>query len=526
MGGRALVIQVERLGDLIQTTPLLMDLIASDHEAVDLLALEHTAPVVAGLPGLGRVHTLTADQVITLERALKGLDGTGGVAAPVAWETLRGLDLPTYDTVYDACQKRTACFIAGNVGARTIHGGFYGSAGERLLAGDFGTHLVAMFDARRWNRFNLVDFYRGMAGSRARPLGGRPFVEVDEDAGCATPEGPYVVCNPGASREDRRWEPERFAAVADTIHALGFEVVLAGGPADRAIADRVSLAMRRRPANVTGENGVGGMARLIADAELVVTNDTGASHLAAATGTPSVGIFAAGTARETGPWAAGHFAVSPAVGGLDEVDVMGVRAVLEHLLRGASAQNAGRLVRMTGGRLHRSEMLPPTADALGGVILHPLDGLETDEESVLARGLRHLLADQFLGAPFRHPPVRWPGHGASDALGRRFARLERETKALLAAAQHCEARVAAQPASFATEGPALDRELEGLRRVDAAAGPEGLLAAQLRWKLKLLAAREPLAIATAHRVEIEAAFERLHRVTAFLRGEVRAAAAV
>jgi ADP-heptose:LPS heptosyltransferase len=97
-----------------------------------------------------------------------------------------------------------------------------------------------------------------------------------------------VCVHPGATLRSRRWPPERFAAVGDALHACGMPVVLTGSFAEIPLCERVARAMRRRPVNLAGRTTLGGLAALIARARLLVCNDTGVSHLAAAFGTRSV----------------------------------------------------------------------------------------------------------------------------------------------------------------------------------------------------------------------------------------------
>lgn len=106
--------------------------------------------------------------------------------------------------------------------------------------------------------------------------------------------GGYVVIHPGASSPSRRWPPDRYAEVADALTERGLRVVLTGVPAERHIAGAVRARSRSPLLDLTGETSLGGYALLLRNAALVVCNDTGTAHLAAAVGTPSVTVFLAG----------------------------------------------------------------------------------------------------------------------------------------------------------------------------------------------------------------------------------------
>ena len=101
---------------------------------------------------------------------------------------------------------------------------------------------------------------------------------------------PYVCLHPGARLPSRRWPAERFAAVADALARRGYTIVLTGTTDEAAIALKVREAMRRPAANLVGKTSLGTFAALVRRAHLMICNDTSASHIAAATRTPSVVI--------------------------------------------------------------------------------------------------------------------------------------------------------------------------------------------------------------------------------------------
>ena len=101
----------------------------------------------------------------------------------------------------------------------------------------------------------------------------------------------YVVLHPGASDMRRRWLPERFAQVGDALAQQGFQVVITGVGSESDVIDSVIHHMHAPAINTCQRLTLGGLAALLACADLVVSNDTGPLHLADAVGTPNVGIF-------------------------------------------------------------------------------------------------------------------------------------------------------------------------------------------------------------------------------------------
>lgn len=100
--------------------------------------------------------------------------------------------------------------------------------------------------------------------------------------------GAYGCVHPGARFASRRWPPARFAAVADSLADEGLAVVLTGVTDEAPVTRDVARRMRTPPVDLTGKLTLGALAALMRGARLVVCNDTGVSHIAAAVDTPSV----------------------------------------------------------------------------------------------------------------------------------------------------------------------------------------------------------------------------------------------
>jgi ADP-heptose:LPS heptosyltransferase len=102
--------------------------------------------------------------------------------------------------------------------------------------------------------------------------------------------GSYVCVHPGAQLPSRRWYPERFAVVADELAARGFRVVLTGTAGEAALARTVLRRMRTEVVDLVGKTTLGALTALLDGARLLVANDTGVRHIAAARGTPCVAV--------------------------------------------------------------------------------------------------------------------------------------------------------------------------------------------------------------------------------------------
>jgi ADP-heptose:LPS heptosyltransferase len=107
------------------------------------------------------------------------------------------------------------------------------------------------------------------------------------------PDG-YAVLHPGASAPTRRWPVERFARLGDALAKRGLRIVLGGVRAERPLTGQLQGLMSASAVDLAGATSLGEYASLLTNAAVLVSGDTGAAHLAAATGTRSVTIFMAG----------------------------------------------------------------------------------------------------------------------------------------------------------------------------------------------------------------------------------------
>lgn len=119
-----------------------------------------------------------------------------------------------------------------------------------------------------------------------------------------------VIPGVGAKRSNRAWPLESYQQVVTNL--LGqypdLDVVLIGGPAERALSEELMTALgplATRVENTCGRFDILGTAALLAQCDVVVGGDTGPMHLAAATGVPLVGLYGPTALTRTGPLALG-----------------------------------------------------------------------------------------------------------------------------------------------------------------------------------------------------------------------------
>lgn len=116
------------------------------------------------------------------------------------------------------------------------------------------------------------------------------------------PDRPYIAIHPGASAESRRWPAEHFAALARLLARLpDYPLVFTGDESERPLVDSIRTRLTWPVPSLAGALSLGEMAAAIGGARLLIANNTGPVHIAAALGTPVVDLYAL-TNPQHAPW--------------------------------------------------------------------------------------------------------------------------------------------------------------------------------------------------------------------------------
>ena len=271
------------LGDLVMVEPALRRL--RERGAV-------TAVVAPGLSGLLEDCDLV-DRIEIFDR--RGRDrGLGGLVR--AGRRLRGAEAAW---VFGPSLRAAALSAAGRIPLRVGLGG----AGREFFLNDVrrspgkprSRHLVD-----DW--VNLVDPDAAPGSHCAWRVGDRGVTGLAELRTRHDLAGRLVIfgvsANYGVTKE---WPQERFLEVARTLGAEGFRPVFVGSDAPRERERSSAMAQAGGGLDLAGQTDLPTFAALLESADLFVGNDSGPMHLAAALGTPTVGIFGSTSPEWTGP---------------------------------------------------------------------------------------------------------------------------------------------------------------------------------------------------------------------------------
>ncbi len=320
---QVLIINVTRMGDLIQTGPLLSRLrLEWPDVAIDLVVDRSFAPTAALLSGLRQVitydFTRLLDECRTQSKSLVTLmQEMTDWAAP--------LRAAKYDRIVNLTFNRQTGLLASYIGAPDLRGIIAGPDGGPIVQNSWLSYFTDLHRHRRFNRFNLVDLY-AMGGSGPGifsplsvtvPADGRVWADAflrSQDR----PARRWIAVQAGASDIMKAWRPEYFgrAMARLSLHAdVGF--VMIGTAAE---AESIELAKSTYRASggaapildASGRTTLHQLVGLLSRCQLLLTNDTGPMHLAVGVGTPVIDLSVGHVDhQETGPYGPGHWVIQP-----------------------------------------------------------------------------------------------------------------------------------------------------------------------------------------------------------------------
>ena len=309
---RALVIQLARLGDLLQSLPAITELHARYPDMqFDLLCPSHLSEVGRLLPGIEKV--LEWDGAAWQRRAMVAQQDLRAEHLVEVDATLMALAPDRYDCAYVLNQHRRA-LVAGSLLARKVKGPLlHGPLGETLTP--WAAYVRDVAQRCLGQRVHLADAFCGLCG--VSPPGcvvklDPPAVQLPDDLEPIGKHGaPWIALIVGAGETERFVPTEvwrRLMTSFLTSMPQG-RVVLVGTERERAAeiqAPLPALALGRIW-DTTGRTSLGQLAEIFARCHRVIGSDTGPLHLAAALGRPVIGwYFARARVHETGPYGFHH----------------------------------------------------------------------------------------------------------------------------------------------------------------------------------------------------------------------------
>ena len=319
-GERILVRGVNWLGDAVMSIPALQRLREAKPGAhLALLAPEKLAGLWQGQPFIDELILFSPDGgVWQTGRRLREKRFTTGLAFPNSIRSALELWLGGIARRVGLARPFRSLFLTEPVSPRA------GARQMRKRSGAEIRRLVARGTAPApipASAHHVYDYLHLTAalGASLEPLAPQVTVSQEDVAAAAARLGlasarkdkPYLGINPGAEYGPaKRWPAENFVATAIAVSkATGCRWLVFGGPADREFAQAISTALVQKlpteaVTNLAGQTTLRELAGLLKLCRVLLTNDSGPMHLAAAVGTPVVVPFGSTSPEMTGPFMA------------------------------------------------------------------------------------------------------------------------------------------------------------------------------------------------------------------------------
>jgi lipopolysaccharide heptosyltransferase II len=300
-----LVVRVDHLGDVVMTTPAITAIRHSSPGArITLLASRAGAAARRHIPALddaiaydapwtvgtaqGEGRSAQGDKRLVNELCRRGFDAAiiftacAHSALPAALVCrLAGIPMRLGYSREDPCDLLTDWVPDGEVCASGMR---HEVMRQLDLVRSVGFHVC---DERMQFRYEAED----VLSMR------RKFVQAGADL-----LRPYVVVHPGGAASSRHYPAERFGVAAQSVvEATGCGVVFVGGATEATLVTRAQSQMRDPGVSLAGQLTLGELGALIAGAQVMVCNNSGPVHIAAAVGTPVAVLYALTNPQHT-PW--------------------------------------------------------------------------------------------------------------------------------------------------------------------------------------------------------------------------------
>jgi lipopolysaccharide heptosyltransferase I len=293
-----LIIKPSSLGDIVMALPALSALRKSAPFAkISWLIRPEFAPLLQNHPHL--------TETVLFDRKFLGQAWFNPRALAALLSLIWRLNRNKFDVVIDLQGLFRTASLAWLSGCKKR----LGMAGARELGHIFYTHKVAQDK----DCIHLVDYYlKIVQAAGASKIDVQFLLPIDSAAADSVNRllktngikaGNYAVFVPTSAHRDKCWPVERFAALADKISSqFGLSIVATGAASENSAVERLRNLANVPIANFAGATSLSELVALLKAARLVVSNDTGPGHIAAALGVPVVLIFGRSNPARVAPY--------------------------------------------------------------------------------------------------------------------------------------------------------------------------------------------------------------------------------
>ena len=302
---KILIVNLTRMGDLLQTTPLIAGLKKKYPDSqLSLAVIDDFRGICSGFSGVDRLLSVDVNYFVP-----RLMDSKYSLEENYTYlQKLMRRVGSDYDMVINLSHTRVSAVFSRLTECEDVRGMTLTREGALVVRHPWLNYFFYVSQKRLYNTFNLVDMYNltGEIELSERSL----YYRVPAEAADSPDEflkgysGKFIGFQLGTATGDRRWDPEYFGELAKIIRErLGWNIIVFGSRNERELLNRMRQVYKGHLIDAIGKTSMQQLGALIKRCELLVSNDTGTMHLAAAVGTGIVAIFLGEAhAGDTGPY--------------------------------------------------------------------------------------------------------------------------------------------------------------------------------------------------------------------------------
>jgi len=315
---RILVMQMTRMGDVLQTSPLVRALKQQNpHAHVTVMIRRMGVAIAENNPDIDEIIVYEEDETYLdlrsedADRLLKAYETTSTYV-----DRLRN---GNFDIAYNCTHSLCSAMLLKLARIPKVVGAHLSEDWRYIWRGRGPNYFITSVLHRDANDLNLCDSFRyfledppvsqGLVFAVPKASALKAQAVLTEHG--IAPNDSYICFQLGASDKDKRWPESRFAALALQLSkSLGVKILLVGVKEEAVLGTEFERHAPGLAVHLFGKTSIPELAEILRSARVLVTNDTGTMHIAAAVNCPIV-LVSVGYVhfRETGPYGAGHVAI-------------------------------------------------------------------------------------------------------------------------------------------------------------------------------------------------------------------------
>ena len=312
---RTLIIQLARLGDLLQSLPVISALrLRFPQTSLDLLCPSPLAPLGAIFPAIQQTISWNGEE---WHAVAKGWNGILNQSLPQAIEYFSRFPSTQYAVAYNLNNHPRSILASHLLSARVVGAGAQGPLNPTCPP--WVEYLKQVVCERGTNRIHLADAFCGLCGVRpptVLPIIQATDIELSPDLAQIANDSSFVRIGIvlGAGDADRRVPIATLCRLLESCIDLlpNCLCLVIGGAGEReaalALEDQLAPQYLSRLLNCVGRTTLPQLAHVFNQCQWVVGSDTGPLHLAVACGARAIGwYFSRARVHETGPYGVGHY---------------------------------------------------------------------------------------------------------------------------------------------------------------------------------------------------------------------------